>query len=301
MHIPVLSDEVIKFLQPTNNKIYVDATIGCGGHTKKIFSVVPKCKIIGIDCDNFAIKYSKQNLQQFLIQKNLVIFKDNFVNIKEILKKINIERIDGIVFDFGLSSLQLKTSRGFSFNDDNLDMRMDTTLPLTGYYVINNFSKEELARIFFEYGEEKNSRFIAEKIVEYRKTKKITSAKELAEIVCSVSRQQKFKKLFVKDLQQQITYRFHPATKVFQAIRVFVNNELNNIFYGVTNAIDVLAPNGRIVTICYHSLEDRIVKNIFKSRNDIKILTKKPIVPQPQEIMSNKSSRSAKLRAAEKL
>ena len=300
MHIPVLSDEVIKFLQPENKKIYVDATIGCGGHTKKIFSVAPKCKIIGIDCDQQAIDYCEQYLHQFLDQQNLIIVKDNFVNIKEILKKINIEKIDGVIFDFGISTLQLRSSRGFSFNDETLDMRMDSSLPLTAYDVINNFSKEELTKIFLEYGEEKNSKLIAEKIVEYRKTKNIASAKELAEIVSSVLKQKR-KKVYLKDTGQQIKYKFHPATRIFQAIRIFVNNELKNIYYGVNNAIDVLAQNGKIITICYHSLEDRIVKNIFKSRKDIKILTKKPITPQTKEIMVNKSARSAKLRAAQKI
>ncbi len=300
MHIPVLSDEVIKFLQPENKKIYVDATIGCGGHTKKIFSVAPKCKIIGIDCDQQAIDYCEQYLHQFLDQQNLIIVKDNFVNIKEILKKINIEKIDGVIFDFGISTLQLRSSRGFSFNDETLDMRMDSSLPLTAYDVINNFSKEELTKIFLEYGEEKNSKLIAEKIVEYRKTKNITSAKELAEIVSSVLKQKR-KKVYLKDTGQQIKYKFHPATRIFQAIRIFVNNELKNIYYGVNNAIDVLAQNGKIITICYHSLEDRIVKNIFKSRKDIKILTKKPITPQTKEIMVNRSARSAKLRAAQKI
>ena len=300
MHIPVLVNEVIRFLQPENKKIYVDATIGCGGHTEKIFSVAPKCKIIGIDCDQQAIEYSQQYLSKFLNQKNLIVFKDNFVNIKEILKKINIEKVDGIIFDFGISTLQLKTSRGFSFNDKNLDMRMDATLPLTGFDVINTFSKEKLTEIFSEYGEEKYSKLIAEKIAEYRKTKDITSAKELAEIVSSILRK-RHKKIFLKDTNQQIKYKFHPATRIFQALRIYVNNELKNIIDGVNNAIDVLAENGKIITICYHSLEDRIVKNIFRSRKDIKILTKKPITPQTQEIMYNKSARSAKLRAAQKI
>jgi 16S rRNA (cytosine1402-N4)-methyltransferase len=300
MHIPVLADEVVKFLQPENKKIYVDATIGCGGHTKKIFSVAPNCIIIGIDYDQQAIEYCRQHLYQFLVQKNLIVFKDNFVNIKEILKKINIEKVDGVIFDFGISTLQLRTSRGFSFNDETLDMRMDTSLPLTAYDVINKFSQNELTKIFLEYAEEKHGKLIAKKIVEYRKTKNITSAKELAEIVSSVSKRRS-KKIYFKDTKQQIEYKFNPATKIFQAIRIFVNNELNNIYHGVNNAIDVLTPSGKIITICYHSLEDRIVKNIFKSRKDIKILTKKPVTPQPQEIMYNRSSRSAKLRVAQKI
>ena len=300
MHIPVLADEVVKFLQPENKKIYVDATIGCGGHTKKIFSVAPNCIIIGIDCDQQSIEYCRQHLYQFLVQKNLIVFKDNFVNIKEILKKINIEKVDGVIFDFGISTLQLRTSRGFSFNDETLDMRMDTSLPLTAYDVINKFSQNELTKIFLEYAEEKHGKLIAKKIVEYRKTKNITSAKELAEIVSSVSKRRS-KKIYFKDTKQQIEYKFNPATKIFQAIRIFVNNELNNIYHGVNNAIDVLTPSGKIITICYHSLEDRIVKNIFKSRKDIKILTKKPVTPQPQEIMYNRSSRSAKLRVTQKI
>jgi 16S rRNA (cytosine1402-N4)-methyltransferase len=300
MHIPVLPDKVIEFLNPQDGKIYVDATIGCGGHTKKILSFAPKCTVIGIDCDEEAIEYCRQHLSQFIEQKRLIIFKENFVNIKEILKELNLEKIDGIVFDFGISGLQLKSYRGFSFNDENLDMRMDTTLPLTAYDVINKFSENELTKIFLEYGEERYAKLIARKIVEYRKTKKITSAKELAEIISSVLRQ-KYKKIFLKNTKQLIKYKFHPATKIFQAIRIYVNNELENIYKGVSDAIDILNPNGKIITICYHSLEDRIVKNIFKARTDIKILTKKPITPQAEEILSNKSARSAKLRVAEKI
>ncbi len=300
MHIPVFADKIVEFLQPENGKIYVDATIGCGGHTKKIFSVAPKCIVVGIDFDEQAVKYCQQHLSQFLDQKNLFIFKDNFVNIKEILKKINIEKVDGVIFDFGISTLQLKTNRGFSFNDDNLDMRMDTNLLLTGYDVVNTFPQDELTKIFLEYGEEKHSKLIAKKIVEYRKTKKISSAKELAEVVCSILKQ-KCKKVFLRDIKQEIKYKFHPATKIFQALRIYINNELKNIYDGVNNAIDILAPNGKIITICYHSLEDRIVKNIFKTRKDIKVLTKKPLTPQTEEILLNRSARSAKLRVAQKV
>jgi len=292
MHIPVLVNEVINFLRPENGKVYVDATIGCGGYTEKIFKVCPGCRVIGIDWDEQALEFTKNRLKEFLNKGKLIIVKDNFVNIKNILKNLKIDKIDGIVFDFGLSMLQIKGNRGFSFNDNVLDMRMGTVNnSLTAYEIINKFSEKQLSEIFFKYGEEKFSKIIARKIVEERKTKEIKTAKELAEIILKVI--PKYKKVFLK-------YKIHPATRIFQAIRIFINNELQNIELGLNNSIDVLNSRGRIIAVSYHSLEDRIVKNIFKNRTDCKVITKKPITPSKEEISYNRSSRSAKLRAAEK-
>lgn len=301
MHIPVLIDKVIEFLQPKEGKIYVDATLGCGGYTEKLFNVCPKCKVIGIDCDTQAIEYSKQRLKYFLNSRNLVIKKDNFVNIKKILKEEKIEQVDGVMFDFGLSTLQIKSSRGFSFNDDVLDMRMDIdSKGNSAYDVINKFSEKQLADIFYSYGEERFSKLIAKKIVEYRKHNDIKSARQLSQIIQNILHN-KTKKIFLKNSNQKIKLKFHPATRIFQAIRIFVNNELDNIEIGVNDAIDVLSSYGRVITVCYHSLEDRIVKNIFKKREDCKVITKKPIVPSEEEIKANISARSAKLRVIEKL
>ena len=292
MHIPVLVNEVINFLRPENGKVYVDATIGCGGYTERIFKVCPGCRVIGIDWDEQALEFTKNRLKEILNKGKLIVVKDNFINIKNILKNLKIDKIDGIVFDFGLSMLQIKGNRGFSFNDNVLDMRMDTlNNSLTAYEIINKFSEKQLSEIFFKYGEEKFSKIIARKIVEERKTKEIKTAKELAEIILKVV--PKYKKVFLK-------YKIHPAARIFQAIRIFINNELQNIELGLNNSIDVLNSGGRIIAVSYHSLEDRIVKNIFKNRTDCKVITKKPITPSKEEISYNRSSRSAKLRAAEK-
>ncbi len=301
MHIPVLVDKVIEFLQPKENKIYVDATLGCAGYTEKILNISKGCKVIGIDWDQQAIEYSKEKLKNFLNSGNLVVVKDNFVNLKKILKDLKINQVDAVIFDFGLSTLQIKSCRGFSFNDETLDMRMsDSFTSITAYDIVNKFPQQQLVDIFYSYGEEKFSRLIAKKIIEYRKSKEIKSAKQLSEIVGNILYSRK-KNLFLKNSKQKIELKFHPATKIFQAIRIFVNNELKNIEVGVKNAMDVLSLSGRIITVCYHSLEDRIVKNIFKNRNDFKIITKKPVVASDEEIRFNKSSRSAKLRVVEKI
>ncbi|MFN3550268.1 MAG: 16S rRNA (cytosine(1402)-N(4))-methyltransferase RsmH [Endomicrobiia bacterium] len=301
MHIPVLIDKVIEFLKPKENRIYIDATLGCGGYTEKILNVSKGCKIIGIDWDSQAIEYSKERLKDFLNNGDVIIVKDNFINLKKILKDLKISQVDGVIFDFGLSTLQIKSCRGFSFNDDTLDMRMsDSFGNVSAYDVVNKFSKQHLTDIFYSYGEEKFGRLIAKKIVEYRKNKEIKSAKQLSEIVESLLHS-RTKKLFLKNSKQKVKLKFHPATKIFQAIRIFVNNELKNIEIGVNDAIDVLSSSGRVIAICYHSLEDRIVKNIFKNRSDCKVITKKPVVASDEEIKFNRSARSAKLRVVEKL
>ncbi|MCX7716000.1 MAG: 16S rRNA (cytosine(1402)-N(4))-methyltransferase RsmH [Endomicrobia bacterium] len=295
MHIPVLTKEVIEIIQPQKGKIYLDATLGCGGHTKKIFEKCPECIIIGIDWDKNAIEYAKQRLIDFILNKNLIIIHQNFINIKKILSELKIDRIDGAILDFGMSTLQLKSNRGFSFNDLSLDMRMDTeTTTITAKDVVNNYSLKQLTEIFLNYGEEKYAKVIAEKIVEYRKKHPITSAKQLAYIITNV-------KKIKSEKTQHGKIKIHPATKVFQALRIFVNNELNNIEIGLNNVIDVVSSKGRVIAISYHSLEDRIVKHLFKMRQDVRILTKKPLQPQNEEIKINISSRSAKLRAVEKL
>lgn len=301
MHIPVLVNEIIKFLQPKNKKIYLDATLGCGGYTEKLLSVCPECFVIGIDWDEQAIQFSKQRLQKYIISGNLVIIKDNYANIKNILKSLDITTIDGAMMDLGISTIQLKSSRGFSFNDDTLDMRMSAELSTyTAEFVINNFTEEQLAEIFYKYGEEKHSKKIARKIVEYRKNKKINTAKELTEIINSVYKPKR-KKVKLTSYKEVISYKFNPATKIFQALRIFVNNELNNLQQGINDIIDLLSVRGRIAVVSYHSLEDRIVKNVFKTRKDVNIITKKPVTPSEEEIKTNLSARSAKLRVAEKL
>mgnify|MGYP001772857330 CR=1 FL=1 len=301
MHIPVLVNEVIEFLKPENGKTYVDATIGCGGYTEKLLSLCPNCKVIGIDWDSAAIDFSKERLKHYIEKGNLIIVKQNFINIKEIIAELKINTIAGAMFDFGFSTLQIKSGRGFSFNDEILDMRMDPSQTvLTASYILNNYSEKQLYEIFLKYGEERYSKFIAKEIVEYRKNKQINSAKDLIEIFKKISKP-KNKEIFLKDKKQKLKFKFNPITKILQALRIFINNELYNIEVGLNNTIDILSSKGRIVAVSYHSLEDRIVKNIFRKRNDIKIITKKPVTPKSEEILNNISSRSAKLRAAEKL
>ncbi len=301
MHIPVLVNEIVEFLKPQNGKIYVDTTIGCGGYTEKLFSICPGCKVIGIDWDQQAVDYTKEKLKSYIEKGNLIVVRENFVNIKKVLQNLNIINIDGVMFDFGLSTLQIKSSRGFSFYDESLDMRMDSSqISITAYYIINNFSEEQLSEIFFKYGEERYSKLIAKEIVNYRKKKEIKTAKELTEIVRNILNS-KNKQIFLKDKSKKINFKFNPATRIFQSLRIFINNELHNIESGLNNAVDLLSSKGRVVAVSYHSLEDRIVKNTFKKREDLKIITKKPITPQSAEILQNIAARSAKLRAAEKI
>lgn len=301
MHIPVLVEKVIEFLNPKENHIYVDATLGCGGYVREIFKKCPNCKIIGIDLDEEAIQFCNIYFKNFIQNDNLIIIKDNFINLKKILKNLNIEKINGIIFDFGLSMLQIKSGRGFSFNDESLDMRIDpSTTKLTAEYILNNFSEQQLSEIFYKFGEERYSKLIAKKIVEYRKNKKITKAKELKEIVSNIIKKKK-KKIFFPSNKEILEIKFTPATKVFQALRIFINNELENIEKGIDEAIDVLDKNAKIIAISYHSLEDRIVKNKFRERKDCKVITKKPITPDILEIKTNLSARSAKMRVAEKI
>lgn len=301
IHKPVMVEHVLNFLQPKDKGIYVDATLGCGGYTEKLFNICPNCYVIGIDCDNDAIEYCKYRLKKFIDTKQLVVIKQNFVNIKQILNDLKIEKIDGVMLDLGLSMLQIKSTRGFSFNDSSLDMRMDTTSNiLTATDVINTFSEEKLAEIFKTYGEERYSKLIARQIVKYRKERQITSAQQLTEIILNVLKP-KLRRIYLKKFNRDVYIKINPATKVFQALRIYVNNELDNLEKGLQNFIDVLSPNGRIIVVSYHSLEDRIVKTIFKTRIDIKVLTKKPLRPQEDEIKNNISARSAKLRAAEKI
>lgn len=301
MHIPVLANEVVEFLKPQNGKIYVDATIGCGGYTEKLFNLCSGCRVIGIDWDQQAVDYTKEKLKSYIEKGNLIVVRENFVNIKKVLQNLNIINVNGVMFDFGLSTLQIKSSRGFSFYDESLDMRMDNSqTSLTAYYIINNYSEEQLSEIFFKYGEERYSKLIAKEIVNYRKKKEIKTAKELVEIVRNIL-YSKNKQIYLKDKSKKISFKFNPATRIFQALRIFINNELHNIESGLNNAIDLLTPEGRIVAVSYHSLEDRIVKNTFKKREDLKIITKKPVTPKSSEILQNIAARSAKLRVAEKI
>ena len=286
MHIPVLVDTAVELLLENKGRLYVDCTIGLGGHARRILEKNPQAYLIGIDRDPYALEKAEENLRDF--EGRFSLYHANFSQLDEVLRQEGVKEVDGFLFDLGVSMLQLKSDRGFSFQRSApLDMRMDPRESLTAYKVINTYSERELERIFREYGEEKKAKQLAKAIVLARSKKPIETTEELVNIILSV-----------------IPYRgrIHPATKVFQAIRIEVNKELESIDIALEKTLYFLKKGGRIVVIAFHSLEDRIVKNFFKRHKDrLKLLTKKPITPSMEEIRQNPASRSAKLRAGEML
>ena len=304
-HIPVLLEECISGLNIKEDGIYVDGTLGGAGHSKKILeNLSSKGTLIGIDRDEEALSVVKERLKDY---QNIKYVHGNHDEIKEILENLEIDGVDGILLDLGVSSYQLdEASRGFSYMQDApLDMRMDKTSTLTAEYVVNNYSEERLANIIFDYGEEKFSRKIANRICEYRKNKKIETTKELTSII-----EQAIPGFAKKE--------GHPAKRTFQAIRIEVNNEIEPLYNTIKNCIDVLNSKGRLCVITFHSLEDRAVKNAFADAQgkctcpgDLpycvcgykslgKIVSRKPILPTEEEMNQNSRSRSAKLRIFEK-
>ncbi len=283
-HIPVLLKESINLLAPKPEGVYVDCTLGGGGHTEAIKVRCPECMIIAIDADYEVMIETRERLERF---QDIEFVNDNFKNIKNIAKNL----VDGVLFDLGVSSYQIdEPSRGFSLQKDGpLDMSMDRSQKLTAEEIVNRSSQNELERIFREYGEERFSKRIARAIVQKREKGKIKSTLELREII--------EKSIFTWKKRESVT-------RIFQALRIAVNQELENLEIALKGSIDLLKPAGRIVVISYHSLEDRIVKNAFREagkQGTLSVLTKKPIQPSGGEIVSNPRARSAKLRAAEKL
>lgn len=304
-HIPVLLNETIENLKIKPEGTYVDGTLGGAGHSFHIVSSLSdEGQLIGIDRDNEALNAAKQKLANF---KNVKYVNDNHDNIKGILDSLGIEKVDGILLDLGVSSYQLdEGERGFSYMQDaKLDMRMDKSQELTAEYVVNNYTEDELARIIYEYGEEKFSRKIARNICEYRKIEKIDTTGKLVSII------EKSVPKFGKN-------QGHPAKRTFQAIRIEVNNEIEPLYNTIMDSIDCLKSGGRLCVITFHSLEDRAVKNAFvkaegectcpkdlpycvcKKEEKGKNITRKPIVPTEKEMVENSRSKSAKLRVFEK-
>jgi 16S rRNA (cytosine1402-N4)-methyltransferase len=300
--------EVVESLRCRPGGIYIDGTVGGGGHAGEILRhTAPDGLLIGIDVDEDALRESEERLRPFGRRKILV--KGNFADIDAILESLNIREVDGILLDLGVSAHQLKTARrGFSFSlNAALDMRMDQSRGLSAYDIINTFPEKELERIIKDYGEEIMASRIVKMISMRRKTSPIKTTAELADAI-------------VKALPSPFkTKRIHPATRTFQAIRIYVNNELLNLHDAVNRGVDVLRTSGRFSIISFHSLEDRIVKDGFRSwekgcicppslpvcachrKTKLKILTRKPITPAASEIESNPQARSAKLRAAERI
>lgn len=296
-HVPVLLEETIRLLSPQRGETFIDATLGDGGHAIEIIKRLgDNGRFLGVDADEEAIKTVELSIKnQELGIKELIITKDNFVNLKNIIQKYNFAPVDGILFDLGLRSEQLdQDGRGFSFlRDEPLDMRFDEEGDYsTAAEILNSTPVEELESIFRKFGEERFSKDIAQSIVLARKKERLATTADLVALVLSVYKRRLHS---AKDVPW-IRGGIHPATRVFQALRIAVNHELKNLEKVLPDAVDLLAPGGRLAVIAFHSLEDRIVKHFFRSREDLKILTKKPVTPSDAEIKINSRSRSAKLR-----
>jgi 16S rRNA (cytosine1402-N4)-methyltransferase len=294
MHIPVLQKEVVSYLDPKPNENFIDATLGNAGHTMAILEKNgPRGKVLGIDQDPEQIKNTKLNMKDAEGKDRLIAVCDNFANLKGIAEREKMKEVAGIIFDLGMSSWHLDESgRGFSFlREEPLDMRYGDSPRLSAEKILNYESYQEIERILREYGEERFSKKIAERIVEARKVRPIKTTCQLVEII---------KEAVPSGYQHQ---KIHYATRTFQAIRIAVNEELDNLRKALPQAVEILKCKGKIVLISFHSLEDRIVKNFFREKakeNILTIITKKPVVPTKEEIKINPRSRSAKLRAAEK-
>ncbi|WNE40458.1 MAG: Ribosomal RNA small subunit methyltransferase H [Mycoplasmataceae bacterium] len=283
IHVPVMPNEILEYLDLKEGGVYIDCTFGRGGHSQLILKRLKKGRLIAFEWDK---KFS--DLAQKEISFNspsFQIINDNFANLENCLKELGIKEVDGFLFDLGLSSDQLnEEDRGFSYRlNSPLDMRINKENNLTAEAIINNYPYEKLADIFYYYGEERKARTIAHKICYWREKERIVNSEQLIGIVASCFPRKGNK---------------HPARKTFQSLRIFVNNELNNLSQALESALSLLAVGGKVIVISFHSLEDRIVKQMFKkiSENDFEIITKKPLVPTSQEILSNNRARSAKMR-----
>ncbi len=305
-HYSVLLNESIAGLNIKEDGIYVDATLGYGGHSSEILKRLTTGHLYAFDQDIEAINSSNERLSK--ISNNYTLIHSNFVNLTKELEQYGITKVEGIIFDLGLSSPQIDNKeRGFTFMEDApLDMRMDSSKEFDAKKVVNTYSIEELSKIFYLYGEEKMSKFIAKKIVSERLNKEIKTTKELVKIIESAVGAKYFNK-------------FHPERQIFQAIRIEVNSELTVLSSVLPDAIDLLNKEGRICVITFHSLEDRIVKQLFKKESEIddlvkglpsipleyqpriKLVNKKPILPSMEELNENSRSKSAKLRIIERV
>lgn len=290
-HVSVLLQEAVDALQIQKGKKYIDATLGAGGHSREI--VERGGIVLGIDQDSEAIQFVEEELRvkNQELRNNITIAQGNFSTIAQIARENEFEKVSGILFDIGVSSHQLDTNvRGFSFlTDGPLDMRMSSSLGTTAADLVNGLHKGELADLFTKYGEEPFAKKAAEAIVQERLERPIQTTKDLADLIArSIPK----------------IGKVHPATKVFQALRIAVNDELFALEKGLDEALGLLETNGRLVVITFHSLEDRIVKKAFEAYEEKglgQIQTKKPIVPSNEEIESNKRSRSAKMRVLERI
>lgn len=307
IHIPVLLRESISYLRPMEDGLYIDATLGLGGHTESILEASDyKCRIFAFDVDDKTIEITSKRLEAYSDKISFV--NKNFISIDKVIYEAGETGVDGIIADIGTSSYQLESGgRGFSFlREEPLDMRMDPGLQFTAYDLVNEMNQDELSDLIYKLGEESFSRQIAKSIIKYRKSNPIKTSTELSAIVSNAIP----KKFHPK--------KIHPATKTFQALRIAVNNELENLRTFIEKAVNLLNPGGRLVIISFHSLEDRIVKksfNYYKSScvcppdlpgcacsktSILEVLTKSPVTPTGDEIKNNPRSRSSKMRVGEK-
>lgn len=306
-HLPVMLNECINGLNIKPDGIYVDGTLGGGGHSYEILSRLNSGLLVGIDKDDDAIKAGTEHLSQ--LNKRFLTVKSDFKNYKKILEDLKITGVDGVLLDLGVSSFQLDNfERGFSYSHNApLDMRMDKTNLLTAEKVVNNYSEKDLTKILYEYGEEPFTKSIVRNIINYRKTQRIETTGQLVDIIKS------------SVPKKVLMTKGHPAKRVFQAIRIEVNGELLGLEQAINDMVTSLNKGGRIAIITFHSLEDRIVKNSFKllstncicppelpicvchHKASVKLINKKPILPSEEELKINHRSSSAKLRIAEKI
>ncbi|MCF7793762.1 MAG: 16S rRNA (cytosine(1402)-N(4))-methyltransferase RsmH [Candidatus Cloacimonetes bacterium] len=301
-HVPVLLDEAIDALQIKPGGIYIDATLGGGGHTQKILQTNDQIHLFSFDQDEESLKQTKPLVQKY---SNLTIIKENFANLRTCLALERIKKIDGILFDLGVSSHQINAAeRGFSFSlEGKLDMRMNAESDLTAFEIINKFEPKKLKNIFLEYGEEKEAFKIAREIAKAREIRQIETTLELAQIIDRATSSKK---------------KIKAKARIFQALRIYINGEIEVLKTALSDAVKILNPGSRIVVISYHSLEDRIVKKFFQNEeldcvcpngflkcvcdkeSTLKIITRKPLLPSEDEISRNPRARSAKMRIAER-
>ncbi len=306
-HEPVLLQETIDALALKPGEVYVDCTVGAAGHSLGMLATEPTIQLIGIDQDDAALERAKYRLANY--RERVTLIKGNFRNLRSLLSDLGVQEVAGILIDLGVSSIQLdQGERGFSYHQDaRLDMRMDRSSPLDAWTVVNTYGEEELARIIAEYGEERWAARIAQFIVAERQSKPIDTTGDLVAVI---------KKAVPAGARAQGP---HPARRTFQALRIAVNDELGALRDVLGQAVDLLKPKGRLAVITFHSLEDRLVKDYFQDllgkctcppglpvcvcgrQRVVELVNKKPIVPSPREVENNPRSRSAKLRAVEKL
>lgn len=285
-HKPVLLDEISNYLKPEPKSLLIDGTVGLGGHAATLLPrVLPGGRLLGIDRDATNLEMARERLSGF--GDAVVLVHDSYANVKTHAHAHGFDYVNAILLDLGFSSVHVDDPRrGFSFqNDGPLDMRYDQSQSLTASEIVNTWSEEELARIFRQYGEELNARFLARLITKNRDKNPITRTTQLAELIASTTRRHG---------------KIHPATKVFQALRIVVNDELGELERALPECVNLLKSGGRLAIISFHSLEDRLIKQFFKSTPALKVVTKRPVTASREEIAQNPRSRSAKLRVAEK-